>query len=96
MTEITAEHLEMQIERAASCATYTLPARQLMPLLNLAIRANTDAFSTLNEIRQAAGDVEVQLTGDEMRMILDLALQTKLSMRKPRPRLKHVRSAKRS
>jgi hypothetical protein len=38
MDDITAEQLETQIQRAASCASVTLPSAQLKPLLNLAMK----------------------------------------------------------
>ena len=39
MDDITVEHLETQKQRAAFCATVTLPSTQLAPLLDIAVRA---------------------------------------------------------
>ena len=39
MEDITVKELEIQIRRAAKCASATLPAEQLTPLLDLALRA---------------------------------------------------------
>jgi hypothetical protein len=57
----------------------TLPAHQLTPLLDLALRAaGTHSALTIKRLQRKAGEVQVQLTGDEIRMILDLALCAKL------------------
>ena len=94
MEDITVEELEIQIRRAAQCASVTLLAEQLIPLFSLALRDvgiyNSEIIKQLQEI---SGEAEITLTGDEFRLILDLALRAKGSEKKPRrPRLRAVSS----
>ena len=77
MEDITVEQIEKQIQRTASCASVTLPSGQLRPLLNLAMRKAIKDSGTIARLQRAARGVEVRLTGDEIRMVLDFALQTK-------------------
>ena len=45
-------------------------------------------------MQEISGEAEITLSGDEFRLILDLALRAKLSEKKPRrPRLKAVPSS---
>jgi hypothetical protein len=91
MEDITVKELEIQIRRAAKCASATLPAEQLTPLLDLALRAAGIHDSQIIKRMQEVGEAEITLSGDEVRLILDLALRAKLSEKKPRrPRLKAV------
>jgi hypothetical protein len=95
MDEITVQHLETQIQRAASCASATLPARELVPLLKAALHAcneNTlsDDIQTLMGTIERAGSVDVTIDGDEIRLILDLALQDKIAELEQKPRLRVV------
>ena len=92
MEDITVKELEIQIRRAANCASATLPAEQLTPLLDLALRASGIYNSkNIKRMQEISGEAEITLTGDEFRLILDLALRAKLSEKKPRrPRLKAV------
>jgi hypothetical protein len=84
MEDITVEELEMQIQRAAQCASVTLPADELTPLLDLALRAAGIYNSeTIKQLREISGEAEITITGDEFRLILDLALRAKRN-----PRLK--------
>jgi len=79
LDDLTVEQLETAILRAANCAYVTLPAHQLTPLLDLALRAaGTHSALTIKRLQRKAGEVQVQVTGDEIRMILDLALCAKL------------------
>jgi hypothetical protein len=92
MDELTVEQLETEIQRAARCASVTLPSGQLKPLLNLAMKKALKDSGTIARLQRAARGVEVKLTGDEIRMVLDFALQEKLAEIKLRPGLKVVRS----
>ena len=84
MDDITVEHLETQKQRAAFCATVTLPSTQLAPLLDIAVgEAGTYACLIIKRLQKRLRGLEVTLTGDEIRMILDLALQA-LPQNKPR------------
>jgi hypothetical protein len=92
MEDITVEELEMRIRRAAKCASATVPVEELTPLLDLALRATGIRNSeTIKHLQDISGEAEVTLTGDEFRLILDLALRERRSEKKPRrPRLKVV------
>jgi hypothetical protein len=88
MEDVTLEQIETQILGAKQCASLTLPSRQVRPLLNLAMRKAIKDSGTIARLQRAARGVEVRLTGDEIRMILDFALQTKLAEKPPRPSLR--------
>ena len=93
MEDITVKELEIQIRRAANCASATLPAEQLTPLLDLALRAAGIHDSQIIKRMQVGEKAEITLSGDEVRLILDMALRAKRSEKKPRrPRLKAVPS----
>jgi hypothetical protein len=80
MEDVTVERLQLQKRAAAHCASLTLPAQQLFPLLNLALRVAGDYNSvTIRRLLGRIGQAEIKLTGDEIRMVLDLALKAKLS-----------------
>ena len=90
MDGITVEHLQAQKQRAAFCTTVTLPSTQLAPLLDIAVRAaGTYACLIIKRLQKRLRGLEVTLTGDEIRMILDLALQA-LPQNKPRRARLHV------
>ena len=87
MEDITVEELEMQIRRAAHSSSVSLSEYQLTDLLDLALGAAGSYHSLiLKRLRKRIEGAEVEITGDEFRMVLDLALQTKLAEKKPRPR----------
>jgi len=93
MDDISVEQLQAQIQGAASCATVTFPTHQLMPLLNLALfEASTYNSLIITRLQKGYRAAELKLTGDEVRMILELALRAKLADKKPRPRFKIVPS----
>ena len=96
MDDITVEQLQLQRRGAAQCGGTTLPAHQLTPLLNLALRVAGDYNSvTIRRLQRRIEEAEVKLTGDELRMVLDLALKAKLSEnRRRRPRFSVVPSHK--
>ena len=96
MEDITVEQLKAQIQRAESCVSVTLPSGQLKPLLNLAMKKSLRDSATIARLQRAARGLEAKLTGDELRLILDFALQEKLLEIKPRPRLKVVPPTTRS
>jgi hypothetical protein len=76
---ITVEELEKQIRRAAHCESVRLPADQFIALAELAMRAaGIYSSSAISRMQKIIGEAEVTLTGDEIRSILDLALQAKL------------------
>lgn len=96
MEDVTVERLQLQRRGAAQCDGMTLPAQQLFPLLNLALRVAGDYNSvTIRRLQRRIGQPEIKLTGDEIRMVLDLALKAKLSEnRRRRPRSRVVPSHK--
>jgi hypothetical protein len=93
MAQITVEHLQSQIERMQFLASVTMPVWQLVPLLQLAMRAVDADSETIETLNEVAGEVRVKLSGDEIRMILGLALQAKLNEVRERPPLRLVYSA---
>ena len=98
MDDITVEQLQLQRRGAARCGgiTLRLPAHQLFPLLNLALRGAGDYNSvTIRRLERRIEEAEIKVTGYELRMVLDLALKAKLAENKhPRPRLRVVPSHK--
>ena len=93
MNDMTVEQLKTAIRRAANCDNATIPAHQIAPLLELALQAaGAHNYLTLKRLQKKSGEAEeVELTGDEIRLILDLALRAKLWGYEPsRPHLKVV------
>jgi len=91
LEDITVEELEVQIRRAAHCDSVILPVDQLTLLLELAERAaGTYNSLTLKQLKKRMGEAEIELAGDEIRMILGLAIRTKRAEKKRRPHLKVV------
>ena len=99
MDDITVEQVQLQRRGAARCGgiTLRLPAQQLFPLLNLASRVAGDYNSvTIRRLERRIEEAEIKVTGDELRMVLDLALKAKLAENRcQRPHLKVVWPAKR-
>ena len=77
MDDITFEQLETQQQRAAYCATVTLSRTELAPLLHLAMRASNANNETITRLLRAVTDDQVKIDGDDIRMIVELALQAK-------------------
>ena len=90
MDDVTVEELERQIRRAAGCGSVMMPSSQLRPLLNLAMKKALKDSGTIARLQRAARGVEVKLTGEEIRMILDYSLQAKLAEKRPLPNLRVV------
>jgi len=62
-------------------------------LIDLALhRAGTYSSLTLKRVQKRISNTEVELTGDEIRMILDLALEAKRAQKRRRPHLRVVPS----
>jgi len=65
---------------SAPAPSATIPANQLNPLLNLALRVAGDYNSvTIRRLQRRIGQAEIKLTGDEIRMVLALALKAKVA-----------------
>jgi hypothetical protein len=88
MEDVTVEELEARIRQAAGSGSVTLPSSQLRPLLSLAMRKTLRDSATISRLQRAARGVEVKLTGEEIRMILDYALHAKLAEKRPLPGLR--------
>ena len=75
MEDIRVEQLEIQQRCVEHCASFTLPSIELAPLLDLAGRvAGTYNSLVIKRLHRGLKARDVTLTGDEIRMILDLAL----------------------
>ena len=95
MKDITVEELVAQQQRLAYCASVTLPPNELAPLLHLAMRTSIANNEIITRLLRAATEGEAKITGDDIRMIIDLALQAKRLEKNPRqPTLKAVQSPK--
>jgi hypothetical protein len=81
MVEITISYLERQIARAEYCASASIALGQLASLLALALRAaglDDRRLAVLNAYRQPdLLSKEVQISGDDLRFVLALALEAK-------------------
>jgi hypothetical protein len=95
LDDITVEELQLQRRGAAQCCGTTLTARQLTPLLNLALRVAGDYNSvTIRRLQRRIWEAEIKLTGNEIRIVLDLALKAKnAENRRHRAHLKVVPSS---
>ena len=94
MEDITVEELETQMRQAAGGGSVTLPSSQLRPLLSLAMKKTLKDSGTIARLQRAARGVEVKLTGEEIRMILDYALHAKLAEKRPLTSMRVVPSPK--
>jgi|KBSMisStandDraft_5_1062788.scaffolds.fasta_scaffold274757_2 hypothetical protein len=84
MEELTVEQLELEKRRAAYCGSVALPFNELFPLIHLALRGSIANNETIMRVLQGIADDESKISGDDIRMIIDLALEAKLAERKPR------------
>ena len=84
MEDVTVEELEARIRQAAGSGSVTLPSSQLRPLLSLAMRKALKDSATISRLQRAARGVEVKITGEEIRMVLDFALHAKLAEKRAR------------
>ena len=83
MEDTMVERLEMQQRQVEYCASITLPSIELAPLLDLAGRvAGSYNSLVIKRLQRGLKARDVTLTGDEIRMILDLALHA-LAENKP-------------
>jgi hypothetical protein len=96
MEDTLVEQLEMQQRQVEYCASITLPSIELAPLLDLAGRvAGTYNSLVIKRLQRGLKARDVTLTGDEIRMILDLALHALAENKPGRHYLKVVPPAKR-
>jgi hypothetical protein len=70
---ITCEFLQKHIERAANCASATLPGDEFRQILKLATRRKTFRVLGLDHLLQMRDQHEVKLLGHELRSLLVLA-----------------------
>ena len=96
MEDTMVDRLEMQQRQVEYCASITLPSIELAPLLDLAGRvAGTYNSLVIKRLQRGLKARDVTLTGDEIRMILDLALQALAENKPGRDHLEVVPLAKR-
>ena len=96
MEDTLVEQLEMQQRQVEYCASITLPSIELAPLLDLAGRvAGTYNSLVIKRLQRGLKARDVTLTGDEIRMILDLVLRALAENKLGRDHLKVEPPAKR-
>jgi hypothetical protein len=88
-TDLTCEFLQKQMERAAYCASATLPGDQFRAILQLAMRNKAFAISSCAHLAEMCEHEEVELTGHDLRLLLMLA-----SKAHPRERRRKFRVVK--
>ena len=85
--DITDEWLALRTARAAYCADATIPGDEFRAIYDLATRSKLfDLFGT-EHLREVYHQDEVNLDGDDLRILLMLASQAKRGRLKPRLRV---------
>ena len=85
--DITDEWLAVRTARAAYCADATIPGDQFRAIYDLATRSKLfDLFGT-EHLREVYHQDEVNLDGNDLRILLMLASQAKRGRLKPRLRV---------
>ena len=82
--ELTDEWLDEHSERAARCGSASIPCDDLLDILDLAAPIKAFDALGLDRLKEMCDRDEIQLNGDELRLILMLASQAKRRMLKPR------------
>jgi len=85
--DITDEWLDVRTARAANCADATLPGDQFRAIYDLATRSKLFDLSGLEHLLEIYYQDEVDLDGNDLRILLMLASQAKRGRLKPRLRL---------
>ncbi len=85
--ELTDEWLDEHSERAARCGSASIPCDDLLDILDLAARTKAFEALGLDRLQELCDREEIQLGGDELRLLLMLAGQAKRRMLKPRLRV---------
>ena len=82
--EISEEWLDQHVARAAYCANATVAGQHFDAIFHLAIRSKAFAISGLDRLREKCGQQEVEINGNDLRILLMLASQAKRGRLKPR------------
>jgi hypothetical protein len=86
-TELTLEFLQEQIDRAAYCASATVPGDQFSKILNLAMRNKAFPISGLARLMDKRHQDTVELSGEHLRLLLMLAINAHPHKRRPKSRI---------
>ena len=85
--ELTDEWLDEHSERAARCGSASIPCDDFLDILDLAARTKAFEALSLDRLQEMCDREEIQLDGNELRLLLMLASQAKRRMLKPRFRV---------
>ena len=85
--EITCEFLQKSIERAVYSASATVPGDAFREILKLAIRQKTSAVLELDHLLKMRHQHEVELSGQEWRSLLLIAIKAHPRERRHKLRL---------
>ena len=85
--DITEEWLAERTARAAYCANATIPGDQFRAIYDLATRSKAFDLSGLEQLREIYHQDEVDLDGNDLRILLMLASRAKRGGLKPRLRV---------
>ena len=85
--ELTDEWLDEHSERAARCGSASIPCDDFLDILDLAARTKAFEALGLDRLQEICDREEIQLGGDELRLLLMLTGQAKRRMLKPRLRV---------
>ena len=85
--DLTNEWLSEHSERAARCGSTSIPCDDFVDILDLAARTKAFDALGLDRLKEMCDRDEIQLGGDELRLLLMLASQAKRRMLKPRLRV---------
>ena len=89
--ELSDEWLNEHSQRAARCGSALIPCDDFLDILDLAARTKAFGALGLDRLQEMCDRDEIQLGGDELRLLLMLASQAK--RRKLKPRLRVVAGA---
>jgi len=81
--ELTNEWLDEHRKIAARCGSVSIPCDDFLDILDLAARTKAFEALGLDRLQEICDREEIQLGGEELRLLLMLASQTKRRMLKP-------------
>ena len=85
--ELSDKWLEEHSERATRCGSASIPCDDFLDILDLAARTKAFDALGLDRLKEMCDRDEIQLGGDELRLLLMLTSQAKRRNLKPRLRV---------